>query len=632
MCGIVGLYHFDPEHPIDADLLDRMRDALTHRGPNDQGSSIDGRIGLGMRRLSIIDIRHGRQPLANEDNSIYIVFNGEIYNHDSLRTELLAAGHRFRSACDTETILHLYEEHGTDCLRHLRGMFAFAVWDRSQRRLFVARDRLGIKPLYWTQNNKQLAFASEIKGLLEIPGVAPEIDWTAIDAFFTYGYIPSPLSAYTSIAKLPPGHYMLVNESGVTTHRYWDLEFWPKLGGSETQIANDFRDLFQDTVRMHLMSEVPLGVFLSGGMDSGLVVAMASQHSETPLRTFTVGFGGQCGDYLDERPFARKVAERYDCQHHEFEVPADIETALSIGIESFDEPFADDSLVPTHHICRLAQQHVTVVLTGLGGDENFAGYERYLGMKLSGAYARLPAPLRNYVVQPLIGLIPEMKGGHYRVNHMKRFTAGGALDASSRYQSYLAALPTARRRALYTPEVARLIDFDRVNALGMDYFSRLGEGDLLDRALYQDIMTYLPEDILALNDRIGMHHSLELRVPFVDHEVVEYCARIPSRFKIRAWTKKRLLKRIAKAYLPPEVFTHRKQGFASPMASWLNRDLQAVVNKELSVKRLDRDGVFAARVVRELIEDHAAHRSLHDKTLFALLVFQKWIGRKGMSA
>jgi asparagine synthase (glutamine-hydrolysing) len=630
MCGIVGVYQFSHGSAVDPEVLTRMRDCLVHRGPDDAGSYLDGPVGIGMRRLAIIDIRTGHQPLSNEDDSAWIVFNGEIYNHDELRRRLKGAGHRFRTTTDTEVILHLYEDHGVDCLQYLRGMFAFAIWDNRRRQIFVARDRLGIKPLYWTRDGDRFAFASELKALLVLPGIAGEVNWTAIDAYFAYGYIPAPLSAYQSVSKLPAAHYLLVNAAGVTTHRYWSLPVGPKLRGSEARIASDFRDLFEETVRMHLMSEVPLGAFLSGGVDSGLAVAMMSRHSASPVSTFTIGFGGGTGSFLDERPIAAEVASMYGCRHHEYEVQPDVEEALAIGTRAFDEPFADDSLIPTHHICRLAREHVTVVLTGLGGDEDFAGYERYLGLLHSGIYARFPALLRDRIIAPLIRALPEEKGGHYRINHLKRFVAGGDLDASLRYQSYLCALPEALRRRLYSPEVARRINFEEVEDLGRRHFDSVPEGDLLDRALSQDVNAYLPEDVLALTDRVGMQHSLELRVPFVDHELVEYCARIPSRMKIRSWTKKYLLKQVARPYLPPSVFSHRKQGFASPMAAWLNTDLKGLVENHLSPRRLERDGFFSPTAVTSLVEDHRSRRSLHDKSIFSLLVFQRWLS--GQSA
>jgi len=625
MCGIVGFLDFASPESDARELVERMCDSIRHRGPNDAGYYAAAGIGLGMRRLSIIDVDSGRQPIANEDETVHIVFNGEIYNHQELRRSLEEAGHRFRTRSDTETILHLYEDHGTDCLRFLRGMFAFAIWDENEKQLFVARDRLGIKPLFWGEWGRRMVFASEIKALLTIPGPSLEIDWNGFDSYFTYGYIPAPLTIYRSIAKLPPAHFIVANEGHNSIHRYWDLEFRPKHRGNERRIMSDFMNAFGGAVQSHLMSDVPLGAFLSGGLDSGLLVAMMSQATTEAPRTFSIGFGGDKGDFLDERPYAREIAERYRCRHHEFEVMPAIERALDASARAFDEPFADDSIIPTYHICAIARDEVTVVLTGLGGDENFAGYERYLGFWYSRFYSHLPRLLRDRVIAPLILGLREEAGGHYRVNHLKRFVMGGSLDAARRYQSYLRCMSPEQRRRLYNPEIAAVVDFDYVESLGWQHFERLGEGDILDRALFQDINMYLPDDILALSDRIGMHHSLELRVPFIDHEIVEFCARIPSSLKIKARQKKYLLKESARPYLSAGVLDHRKQGFSAPIAKWLRGDLKPLVEKRLDPRMLSEAGFFNSDEVSTLVADHYQLKQLNNKAIFSLLVFDKWL-------
>lgn len=625
MCGIVGYLNLDGERPAEAGRISAMCDTIVHRGPNDQGVMTDGPVGLGMRRLAIIDVASGRQPISNEDDTIHIVFNGEIFNHEGLRDRLVAAGHVFRTHSDTETILHLYEEDGDECVQHLRGMFAFAIWDAPRRRLLVARDRLGVKPLFYSLDGGRLAFASEMKALLALPGIDRELDWNAFDAFFAYNYIPAPLTIHRGIRKLEPGHRLIVENGKVRFEQYWDVRFDDKLKGDATELAEAFLELMGEATAIRLMSEVPLGSFLSGGIDSGVVVALMSRAATTPVNTFTIGFGGETGDFLDERPYARQIAERYGTAHRELEVVPQIETAIDAAVAAFDEPFADDGLIPTYHICEEAKRHVTVVLTGLGGDEDFAGYERYLGFQLHRKYQALPGLLRRGVIAPLVGGLREPRGGGNRINHLKRFVAAGDLPPAHVYQSYIRALTPEQRRRLYAPAIAAKVDFEYVESLGRVHFEKLDGGDWLDRALYQDLKMYLPDDILALSDRVGMHHSLELRVPFIDHKVVEFCARLPQQVKIRGAEKKYLLKLAARQLLPDSVISHRKQGFCAPLSAWLHQDLRPVVGRILDPSRLAGEGFFDPKAVGALVEDHHARRSLNDKAIFSLLMFGKWL-------
>jgi asparagine synthase (glutamine-hydrolysing) len=624
MCGIAGIYNLSAREPVGLAELNGMCRTIVRRGPDDEGTYTGENVGLGMRRLSIIDVAGGHQPIANEDGSLVIVFNGEIFNHEPLQAGLKQRGHQFSTRSDTETVLHLFEEEGPACLRHLRGMFAIAIWNARSRTLFLARDRLGIKPLHYCADDRRLVFGSEIKAVLAARGVSRALDWTAVDAFFTYGYIPAPWTVYRDVRKLLPGHYLLADASGVTCHQYWDLPMGPKLRSSEADIETEFIDRFRDSVRMRLLSEVPLGAYLSGGVDSSLVVAMMAQSSGRPVNTFTIGFGGETGTFLDERRFAREVSVRYGTTHREFEALPDIEEALDAALSAFDEPFADDSLIPTHHICRLAREHVTVALTGLGGDEDFAGYERYLGFRLSAFTDRWPWGGLMRALRPLARGLPEESGGHYRVNHVKRFLEASDLPPAARWQRYLAVMPQSERRALYRPEIAREIDFDAVDGAGRRYFEQCDAEDPLDRALYQDIKMYLPDDILALTDRVGMWHSLELRVPFVDHTLMEFCARIPSSLKLRRGEKKYLLRQAARPFVPASVLNHRKQGFAAPMAMWLRGDMRGLVDSTLRPQELDRVGVLNPEQVSARVAAHAERRQLNDKSIFAMLVFQRW--------
>lgn len=632
MCGIAGVFERDRTEQVDPGLVRQMTDCLERRGPDDAGYYTSGPMGMGMRRLAIIDVAGGHQPIPNEDETLWIVYNGEIFNHEPLQRALIQRGHRFRTRSDTETILHLFEEEGPACLRHFRGMFAIAIWDTRKRRLFIARDRLGIKPLHYFYDGRRFVFGSEIKAVLTHPAVPRDRDWTGIDAYFTYGYVPAPWTAYKHIHKLEAGHFLFLDEQGLTIERYWDLPLGPTLTGSAEDLQAEFLDRFRDSVQMRLLSEVPLGAFLSGGVDSSLLVATMAQTSSTALNTFTIGFGGRTGNYLDERGFAREVSERYKTTHHEFEVVPAVEQAMDVAVDAFDEPFSDDSLIPTHHICELARRHVTVALTGLGGDEAFAGYERYLGFRLSVMAAASPWKQMLQAVSPLARALREERGGHYRINHMKRFVAAAGLPPAERWQSYHAIWPAAERRLLYRPDIAREIDFEAVDRAGRRYFEQCDAADPLDRALYQDIKMYLPDDILALTDRVGMWHSLELRVPFVDHTLLEFCARIPSGLKIRRGKKKYLLQEAAKAAVPPSILNHRKQGFASPMAAWLRGDLQPLLARELSPAAIDGDGILRSEAVRALVTAHEERRSLNNKQLFALLMFQRWVRRVGAHA
>lgn len=628
MCGIAGIMNFTPGEMVRSESIQPMLDSMFHRGPDDQGIYARGIVGLGMRRLSIIDLEGGRQPISNEDGTLWIIYNGEIFNHEALRADLIRSGCRYKTHSDTETILHLFEEKGPACLEDLRGMFAFAIWDERKRSLFVARDRLGIKPLFYSHDDRRLIFGSELKALLALPDVKREIDWTALDAYFAYGYIPAPWTAYKGIQKLLPGHYMIVDQRGVLIHSYWDLYFEPKRRASESDLMDEFLFLLKESVRMRLMSEVPLGCFLSGGVDSSFVTALMSEMMESPVKTFTIGFGGQKGNFLDEREYAREVSRRYQTDHQEFQVLPEIEHVIDLILHAFDEPFSDDSVIPTYYICKMAREKVTVALTGLGGDENFAGYERYLGFWMSEIFEGLPQFIRERWVKPVVSRLKEGKGGHYRINHLKRFIEADGLSLSHRFQRYISPFSPTQREMLYLPMLRKEIDFDAVERIGRKYFDQSDAEDPIDRALYQDIKMYLPDDILALTDRLGMHHSLELRVPFVDHKLMEFCAKIPSNLKIRWGRKKYLLKKAAASYLPASVIRHRKQGFGSPMAIWLRTDMMPYVDRILAPERIDAVSVLNPMRVREILTAHQERRSLNDKQIFSLIIFQRWLETK----
>lgn len=625
MCGIVGIvsHSENMEHfPIR-----QFADTLAHRGPDDSGHYTDAHAALGFRRLSIIDLAGGRQPIFNEDRSKCIVFNGEIYNFQELRAKLIEKGHVFATRSDTETILHAYEQWGERCVEFLRGMFVFAIWDAAARRLFVARDRVGIKPLFYAEVGGRFYFASEMKAILADAGFPRTIDDLALTAYFTYSYVPAPLTIYRDIKKLLPGHSLVWEKGRVRIQKYWDLCFSPDEGRSEADFIGGFLELFEEAVKIRLISEVPLGAFLSGGIDSSAVVAMMSRALSEPVKTFCMGFGGDTGGYLDERKYARMVAGRYATDHREHEVLPDPGGIVETIVRAFDEPFADDSTIPSYFVCKIARQNATVALSGLGGDEAFGGYERYLGFDLRRIYHWLPAVVRKQVFEPLVERMPERADGHYTVNHAKRFVRSSSQPADLSYLGYISRLngplaATFFRRAERFAEYRHMCQDLVLSHFRSDTVD--GARDSLNRVFYCDIKTYLPEDILAVTDRMSMHHSLEVRVPFVDHKLLEFCATIPPAMKMRWFRKKYLLKKATRSLLPKEVIHHRKQGFVGPMTQWLKRDLRGFVTETLSPENLSRHGYLNAATVNRILDEHMSGRQIHDTLIWSMLIFQKW--------
>jgi asparagine synthase (glutamine-hydrolysing) len=624
MCGIFGIISTSAvrEEQIRAGLS-----LLAHRGPDDSGIFCDGRVGLGHQRLSIIDIDSGHQPIFNEDGTKCIVFNGEIYNYLELRDLLIKKGHLFTTKSDTETILHAYEEWGENCVQKLRGMFAFAIWDATDKRLFMARDRLGIKPLFYSEYGGKFSFASEMKAILADQEFPRDIDESAQAAYFTLSYIPASLTIFSKIRKLLPGHTMTWKSGKVQIRKYWDLCFMPDRSKDEDYFMNGFMELIHDAVRIRLMSEVPFGAFLSGGIDSSVVVALMSRMIEDPVNTFCIGFGGDTGGYLDERKYARMVAERYASNHREFEVWPKPDDVVEKIVRAFDEPFADDSTIPSYYICQMARQHVTVALSGLGGDEAFAGYERYLGFQLRNLYHHFPSFLREKAIPRLVERMPERADGHYTLNHMKRFVRAGCLQSDLSYFSYISILNPNTRESLFSDRDSFNRNYESCRDIILSYFNSanvMDSSDSLNRALYCDLMTYVPEDILAVTDRMSMHHSLEIRVPFLDHVLLEFCAKIPPEIKIKWFQKKYLLKKAVARLIPKEVLNHRKQGFVGPMTTWLKRDMKSYVMDALSKGNLRKHAFFNLNGVQQVMAEHFAGREIHDTLIWAMIVYQKW--------
>lgn len=627
MCGICGF--FGQDAAVSKETLERMNRTLVRRGPDEGGEFQEAGVGVAMRRLSIIDLAGGRQPIQNEDGTVWVVFNGEIYNYRELRAELQQRGHRFQTHSDTEVIVHLYEEYGDDLVHHLRGMFAFALWDARRRRGLIVRDRLGIKPLFYARVGDILLFGSEIKAILAANLVERDLDYQALDTFFTFTYIPAPLTIYRKVRKLEPG-YLLTYESGRVEKRcYWDVNFGhPDEGTDDREWLDRFDQAIEDAVASHLVSDVPVGAFLSGGIDSSLVVALMSQHLNDPVQTFTMGFGGARNSLLDERPLAKRVAARYGCQFHEYAVQPDFREIVGDIVAAFDEPFADDSVIPSYYVSQFTRQQVKVALSGLGGDELFAGYERYSGLLLSQYYSRLmPSWLHRRLIQPLIQCLPEPGHGGDRMNHAKRFAGSVLQSPAERYLGFVSTIVPQERRRLFTADIAEQIDFAATDRLITDLYEHCDAPDNLSRALYVDIKTYLPEDILALSDRLSMWHSLEVRVPLVDHPLVELSARLPTHYKLDWRRKKILLKQIAAHRLPTEVVKHRKQGFESPMATWLRTDLADYARDILGRDRLGKTALFDDSYVSSKLQEHLVGHQKNNKLLFSLIMFHEWYER-----
>ena len=614
---------------MSADTLVRMNEALIRRGPDEGGAFQESGVGLAMRRLSIIDLAGGHQPIANEDSTVWVVFNGEIYNYRELRERLRQRGHSFNTNSDTEVIVHLYEEYGDDLVDHLQGMFAFSLWDVRRRRGLIARDRLGIKPLFFSQVGDTLLFGSEIKSILASGIVRKDIDYQALDAFFAYTYIPAPLTIYRSIRKLDPGCLLTYESGRIELRRYWDVDFTrTDLGANEQQFEEKFDKAIEEAVVSHLVSDVPLGAFLSGGIDSGLVVARMAEHLNEPVRTFTMGFGGSRSALIDERPLAAMLAKRYGCQYQDFVAKPDFREMVGEIVDAFDEPFADDSVIPSYLIYQHTRKHVKVALSGLGGDELFAGYNRYSGVLISEYYSRfMPGSLHRHLIYPVLKRMPESKHGGERVDHAKRFSAAALLQPAERYLSFVSTIPSIDRHRLYSRKVSSQIDYTATDRIMTDPYTSCHAPDEVSRALYVDLKTYLPEDILALSDRLSMWHSLEVRVPLVDHRLVELSAQLPTKYKINWKRKKILLRRIAERYLPNEILNHRKQGFESPMAAWLRTDLADYAREVLSPNQLQKSGLFDETYVSDRLIEHQTGRRKNNKLIFSMIMFQEWYAR-----
>ncbi|RMD94714.1 MAG: asparagine synthase (glutamine-hydrolyzing) [Calditrichaeota bacterium] len=620
MCGICGVTYFDQNYKVLPEMVERMCDVIVHRGPDDSGLYVHRNTGLGMRRLSIIDLVTGHQPIANEDQSIWIVFNGEIYNHLELRKELETRGHKFKTRTDTEAILHAYEEYGVDCPQKLNGMFAFAIFDQKKQSLFLARDRLGIKPLYYYQDNEKLAFGSELKSILELPNIPRQVNSVALDIYMTFEYIPAPHSIFKNIYKLPPGHFLLLKDGKIKIKSYWELHF-DERPWEENQLCEELIDLLQDAVKIRLMSDVPLGAFLSGGIDSSTVVALMSRVMDRPVETFSIAFKESS---YNEAHYARTIASTFHTNHHEFTIEPDALELTQKLVGHLDEPLGDFSIFPTYLVSKMAREYVTVALSGDGGDELFGGYETYIADKIAKMYMRIPKFLRDNIIVYLLNKIPPTEKKKGLINRAKRFVEGMQLPSQLEHTRWMIFLQEVEKIKLYTHDFQNQLKGLEAYNFILNYFDQTNNADAINRQLFVDIKTYLVDDILVKVDRMSMATSLEARVPFLDHRFVEFTTQIPGEYKLKGRRTKFILKKALHSILPDEILKRGKEGFSIPIKNWLKTDLKDLMLDVLSPDNIKNTGFFEPAYVQKLIREHLTGVENHSHRLWAMIVFSIW--------
>jgi asparagine synthase (glutamine-hydrolysing) len=620
MCGIAGRVNYASGAPVDPAVISRMCDLLAHRGPDGDGVWCEGPVGLGHRRLAVIDLSPlGRQPMATDDGALTVTFNGEVYNFLELRAELEGLGHRFRSHSDTEVILAAYRQWGPDCVRRLAGMFAFVLWDAPRRRVFAARDRLGKKPFFYRLDRDGVAFASEPKAFLAEESFIPEVDLSAVSQYLSYQYVPAPRSGFKGVQKLPPAHTLLIEDGRLSLARYWKLSYGRKVTLTEREAVEALGERLRCAVKRRLISDVPLGAFLSGGIDSGLVVSFMAECLDTPVRTFSIGFQEEA---YNELPAARMVAERYGTEHREFVVRPHAIDFLPQLVWHYGEPYADSSALPTYILSELTRRHVTVALTGDAGDESFGGYDRYVASVLAQRLEGTPLAARR-VAAALIGLAARMVR-HPRVQRAHRFSRALAEPrASRRYASWVMHFTPEAKARLCTPEFQAAAPDDSYARLDQIIGSSDGT-DLVERLLDADVHTYLPDDLLVKVDIATMAHALEGRSPFLDHELMEFAATLPVRFKVQGGEKKVLLRRLAASRLPARLLTMPKKGFGVPIDHWFRGELRDFAREALLDGRLARRGYFDMRAVEQLFQEHASGRAAWHLQLWNLLMLELW--------
>ncbi len=629
MCGIAGGLWFNDSRTIAASTLDAMTDSLEHRGPDDRGCHLESLmrdatgitpgVALGFRRLSIIDLAGGHQPLCNEDGSVWLVFNGEIYNYRELRRRLEGSGHQFRSDSDSETIVHLYEDLGIECFEHLNGMFSVAIWDRNKKQLVLARDRLGKKPLFYQFHDGQLLFGSELKALAASPTFKRELSPAAIDQFLTYQYVPHPHSIYQASHKLPPGHVAVIRDAQLQVHKYWNIDWKFENNIDQQAAATQLDELLRDSIRLRLRSDVPLGAFLSGGIDSSLIVALSQAQLDQPLNTFSIGFHE--ADF-DETKYARQVAAWVRSEHREYKVTPDAVSILDKLVYHYDEPFGDSSAIPTWYLCQWTRQHVTVALTGDGGDELFAGYERYHALTLSRWIDRLAGPvLGSRFIQGL----PASNRKRSFVRRLQRFGEALNQPLARRYMNWIQIFPERLRGDLYRQEFLEQLPDEDPFEFFESAWNQLAPRDIVSRASLADLVTYLPCDLMTKVDIASMAHGLECRQPLLDYRLVEFAAALPSRLKYRYGIGKRLLRASFDRLLPRQIWTRKKMGFGVPLGSWFQNELRSVTEGRLLGTDARCHQYFRPDAIQQIVDQHMSGQINQCYRLWNLLFFESWL-------
>lgn len=612
MCGICGIIAHNRNGSVSEDVLRRMCAVMKHRGPDDEGVYIDNKgfsAGLGHRRLKIIDLTEaGRQPMANEDGSLWLVLNGEIYNYPQLRKDLKDKGHQFRSNTDAEVVLHLYEDFAENCLSYLRGMFAFAIWDEKQGKLFLARDRLGKKPLIYYYDSHHLCFASEFSALLASGLIDKSINFKAIDQYLTFGYVPAPATIYKGIFKMLPGHYAIFQKGKLNIQKYWALDYSHKIAISEKEAAQELIRHLKEAVKLRLVSDVPLGVFLSGGLDSSTVTALMSQLANK-IKTFSIGFDES--DF-NELEYARTIARRFSTDHREFMVEPKALEVLPLLVERYGEPYADSSAIPTYYVAKETKKYVTVALNGDGGDESFAGYDRYQAMVLAHSYNRLPAFFRDGLRRASISLVPNGLNFKKRRKRLRRFFENASLPFYSRYCRWVCIINDIEKNKLYSERFKNQLNNGKPADWLRDYPNLSSDMELVDRLMAIDIKTNLANDLLVKMDIASMANSLETRSPFLDHKLMEFVAKLPAKYKLKTFVKKYILKKAIKDFIPKENLHRRKMGFAVPVGEWFRADLKDFL---CDIK---------PGAIKNMVEHHLKKRADYTFQLWALLMLELW--------
>lgn len=621
MCGIAGKYNIKTGMPVPHELIEKMCDKIEYRGPDDKGVYTAGPVGLGHRRLSILDLSDlGHQPMCSEDKTIWITFNGEIYNFLELRKKLIEKGYTFRSNCDTEVIIYLYKEYGEECLQYLRGMFAFAIWDSERSILFMARDRIGKKPLFYYYNGNVLIFASEIKSIFEDKIVQKNINYEALNDYFKYLYVPDPKTIYQNIYKLEPGHFLICSKDGIKNHEYWDIKFDNVKTQSLHDTSNELLSVLEKSVNLRMISDVPLGAFLSGGIDSSAIVALMSKQQDTPVKTCSIGFDST---KYDEVEFARIIAKKFGTEHHEFTVKENAEQVLKKLTYFFDEPFADSSSVPTYFVSKLAKQKVTVALSGDGGDENFAGYEKYYLDDIENRIrSKIPRTARTLFLPFLSRLIAPFNNDLFK----KGSTLLKTLSYESDYGFFLTNTDfddSILKKVLNEDTIRKIGDYDPFSVTSY-YYNKADTDNHLSKILYTDLKTYLPGDILVKVDRMSMANSLEVRAPILDHKVIEFAASITPEYKYNRGNKKYILKEAFNGILPNEVIYRKKTGFSVPLAEWLRGELKNMASQSLFNKNAGINHFFKMDEIKKLWNTHLLKKRNYSGILWSLFMFELW--------